>query len=96
MPRQAHRPSSIVFRIGFFLFVSSCIAFAQHPGEVIYQKLCIDCHGKEGQGVDGKYDEPLVGDRTLEALAKKIEKTMPEDRAELCVGEDAKQVAANI
>jgi hypothetical protein len=96
MPRQAHRPSSIVFRLGFFLFVSSCIAFAQHPGEVIYQKLCIDCHGKEGQGVDGKYDEPLVGERSLEALAKKIEKTMPEDRAELCVGEDAKQVAAYI
>lgn len=67
---------------------------AVHPGEVIYQKLCVECHGKNGQGVDGKYDEPLIGERTLDALARKIEKTMPEDNEGACVGEDAKQVAA--
>lgn len=66
----------------------------EHPGAVIYQKLCVECHGKNGQGVDGKYDEPLIGERTLEALSRKIEKTMPEDNEGACVGEDAKQVAA--
>ncbi len=68
----------------------------EHPGAIIYKKLCAECHGRDGQGVDGKYDEPLVGDRTLEALSKKIEKTMPEDNEGACVGEDAKQVAAYI
>ena len=67
-----------------------------HPGAVIYQKLCLECHGKDGQGVDGEYDDPLIGERTLEALARKIEKTMPEDNVGACVGEDAKQVAAYI
>ncbi len=69
---------------------------AKHPGAVIYEKMCLECHGADGQGVDGKYDEPLVGNRTLEALARKIEKTMPEEKVGTCVGEDAKQVAAYI
>jgi len=57
---------------------------------------CASCHGKDGMGVDGEYDEPLVGERTLRSLARKIEKTMPEDNVGACVGEDAKQVAAYI
>lgn len=67
-----------------------------HPGEIIYRKQCAECHGKDGMGVDGEYDEPLIGERTLEALARKIEKTMPEDNVGACVGDDAKQVAAYI
>jgi hypothetical protein len=58
--------------------------------------MCAECHGKNGQGVDGKYDEPLIGDRSLEALTRKIEKTMPEDKEGTCVGEDAKAVSAYI
>lgn len=69
---------------------------APHPGAVIYEKMCAECHGKNGQGVDGKYDEPLIGDRSLEALTRKIEKTMPEDKEGTCVGEDAKAVSAYI
>lgn len=71
-------------------------AISSHPGAAIYQKLCMECHGKNGEGVAGKYDEPLVGDRSLVALTRKIEKTMPEDNEGACVGEDAKQVAAYI
>jgi hypothetical protein len=67
-----------------------------HPGAVIYEAMCVECHGKDGQGVDGKYDEPLTGERTLEALTRKIEKTMPEDKEGTCVGEDAKAVASYI
>lgn len=67
-----------------------------HPGAAIYDAMCVECHGKDGQGVDGKYDEPLTGERTLEALTRKIEKTMPEDKEGTCVGEDAKAVASYI
>ncbi|MDB6119439.1 MAG: cytochrome c [Verrucomicrobiaceae bacterium] len=65
-------------------------------GEVIYQKLCLECHGKNGGGVKDKYDEPLHGNRTVEALAKRIARTMPDDDVGACVGEDAKDVAAYI
>src|SRR6476646_11008884 len=69
---------------------------AQHPGAVIYQKLCAECHGDHGQGVDGKYDDPLTGERSADQLARKIEKTMPEDNEGACVGDDARKVAAYI
>lgn len=68
----------------------------EHPGAVIYRKLCVDCHGARGQGVADKYDEPLHGNRSVEALAKRIARTMPDDNVGACVGEDAKQVAAYI
>ena len=69
---------------------------ATHPGAVIYQKMCAECHGDKGQGVEGKDDDPLTGTRLPDALAKKIAKTMPKDHEGTCVGEDAKQVAAYI
>ncbi len=65
-------------------------------GEAIYRKLCIECHGEKGVGVDDKYKEPLYGDRSLASLTRRIDKTMPEDKPELCVGEDAAAVAAYI
>lgn len=71
-------------------------AEAEHPGAAIYQKLCAECHGKKGEGVQDKYDEPLHGNRSVENLAKRIARTMPDDNIGACVGEDAKQVAAYI
>src|SRR6188768_705912 len=67
-----------------------------HPGAAIYTKICAECHGDKGQGVPDKYDEPLHGSRSVEGLAKRIERTMPDDNVGACVGEDAKQVAAYI
>ncbi len=85
--------------LGMVAFVAaglfSAVA-AEHPGAVIYGKLCADCHGDKGQGVADKYDEPLHGNRSIEALAKRIARTMPDDDVGACVGEDAKQVAAYI
>jgi hypothetical protein len=69
---------------------------ADHPGAVIYRAQCAECHGNQGEGVAGKYDEPLTGDRGLESLARKIARTMPEEDPDLCTGEDAAQVAAYI
>ena len=71
-------------------------AAAEHPGAVIYRKLCAECHGDKGQGVADKYDEPLHGNRTVAALAKRIARTMPDGNAGKCVGRDSEQVAAYI
>ena len=65
-------------------------------GEQIYRDDCVRCHGSHGQGVAGKYDEALFGERSVESLAKLIAKTMPEDKPGTCTGEDAQKVAAYI
>ncbi len=65
-------------------------------GREIYRQQCAKCHGREGQGVKGKYDEALHGDRSLENLTRYIDKAMPEDDPGRCVGEDAAAVARYI
>jgi len=82
--------------LGLSLSASLHVNAAPHPGQVIYEKQCVECHGDKGQGVKDKTKEPLTGERSLEVLAGKIERTMPEDDEDACVGEDAKQVAAYI
>src|SRR5438093_1324190 len=77
----------------FALGLSFGTEVKEQPGAVIYRKLCVECHGKNGEGVQDKYDEPLHGNRSVEALAKRIARTMPDDNVGACVGEDAKQVA---
>ncbi|HEY2341547.1 MAG TPA: cytochrome c, partial [Chthoniobacteraceae bacterium] len=69
---------------------------ADLPGAKIYQHTCADCHGKNGEGVPDKYDEPLQGNRSIESLAKRISRTMPDDDPGTCTGDDAKQVAEYI
>lgn len=65
-------------------------------GQAIYREQCAECHGDKGQGVPEKYDDPLVGNRSLDSLTRRIDRTMPEDKAELCVGDDARAVAEYI
>ncbi len=69
---------------------------ANEKGAEIYRNLCAECHGPHGEGAPGEYDEPLYGNRSIESLAGRIERTMPEDEEDLCVGEDAKAVAEYI
>jgi len=64
-----------------------------HPGKAIYQNLCVECHGGNGEGVADKADDPLQGNRDIASLASRIERTMPEDEEDLCVAGDAKAVA---
>jgi hypothetical protein len=66
------------------------------PGEQIYRRQCARCHGANGEGVVKEYGKPLVGDRSVVELTKIIDKTMPEDAPEKCVGEDARVVAQYI
>ncbi len=62
-------------------------------GKAIYLESCADCHGAGGEGVEGAYEEPLVGDDSTGQLAKIIADTMPEGSPEDCIGEDALAVA---
>jgi cytochrome c553 len=71
-------------------------AVGTRAGEVIYREDCARCHGRAGEGVAGKADEPLYGQRTVDALTRYIEKNMPEDKVGTCVGPDAQSVAAYI
>ena len=74
------------------------VAAAPKPpeGRDLYRKQCTKCHGKSGEGVKGKYDDVLHGDWSLEKLTRYIDKNMPEDAPEKCVGEDAVAVARYI
>ena len=52
---------------------------APRAGEVVYREDCMRCHGPVGQGVAGKADEPLVGEKSVSSLAKYIAREMPEN-----------------
>ena len=52
---------------------------APRDGEVVYRDDCMRCHGPVGQGVAGKADEPLVGEKSIASLAKYIAREMPEN-----------------
>ena len=52
---------------------------APRAGEVVYRQDCMSCHGPVGEGVAGKADEPLVGEKSIGSLAKYIAREMPED-----------------
>ena len=78
------------------LWLLSACAFAapvEHPGRLLYQKLCSECHGDRGQGVEDEYDEPLTGEKSLEALARQIDRTMPEDDPDKTTAADSKLIA---
>lgn len=73
-----------------------CHADQDRTGEQIYKQLCASCHGGRGEGDNKNYPQPLAGDRSVTELSQYIEKTMPENEPEKCVGEDAKKVAAYV
>ena len=71
--------------------------FSRKPdGPAIYKQQCAKCHGPAGQGVKGKYSDPLVGDWSVEKLTRYIAKTMPEDKPGSCTGPHADAVARYI
>jgi hypothetical protein len=81
--------------VAWCLLASTAAACAatKPDGAAIYLRLCAECHGSEGQGVRGKFDDPLVGDDSLDRLTRIIHKTMPEDAEDKCVDADAAAVA---
>ncbi len=65
-------------------------------GDAIYAQYCASCHGKNGEGVEDECDEPLHGERSLESLARYIDKRMPEDDPDLLDAEQSRRVAEYI
>jgi cytochrome c553 len=61
--------------------------------ERLYGQLCASCHGADGYGVPGKYERPLVGERSSHQLARFVDKRMPKDDPGKLVGKAAKEVA---
>jgi mono/diheme cytochrome c family protein len=65
-------------------------------GAAIYKQHCVECHGQSGEGVAGKADDTLAGDRTLESLGRYIDKNMPEEDPDAIGAEESRLVAAYI
>ncbi len=68
----------------------------EDPGQRVYVKECASCHGKVGEGVDDEYDKALAGDKSVQQLARYIEKRMPDEAPKRVTGEDALNVARYI
>lgn len=66
------------------------------PGAAIYKAECTKCHGKNGEGVKGEYDDALVGDWSLEKLTRYIAKNMPDDDPGTLSHADSETVARYI
>ena len=65
-------------------------------GPDIFKRQCAKCHGKNGEGVKGKFEDPLQGERSLEKLTRYIERNMPDDKPGSCTGQNATNVATFI
>jgi len=62
----------------------------------LYEQKCASCHGADGQGVAGVYEAALAGPRSVAELTGLIERTMPEDDPDDCVGAEAAAMAQYI
>lgn len=71
-------------------------ASSDPKGKQIYAQHCASCHGDKGQGVDDEYDEPLWGSKSVESLTRYIHKSMPEEKEDTVVDDDARAVAQYI
>ncbi|MEM7697857.1 MAG: DUF1592 domain-containing protein [Verrucomicrobiota bacterium] len=100
MDRQILTTQTTLLALGVCaLSVGSTVALdlENHPGKAIYQQHCVSCHGPGGGGADDYPEiDPLFGSRSIESLAGRIDRTMPEFEEELVVGKDAEAVAEYI
>jgi hypothetical protein len=69
---------------------------AMPNGSAIYRQQCAKCHGRNGEGVQKKYKDALYGDWSIEKLTRYIDRNMPDDDPDKCVGADAETVARYI
>ncbi len=85
------------FAFAFLLAVAPFVLEAAGPdGRGVYRKYCVECHGKNGEGVKGKFEQALFGDRTVDRLARYIDKNMPEDHPEKVDAAQSEAVAQYI
>lgn len=43
--------SPLIFLIGAFVYSFFSYGVLDHPGKLLYEKNCADCHGKAGEGI---------------------------------------------
>jgi hypothetical protein len=95
LPRFCSSRTVFVFTV---LFVASSSSAATDRdkemarGKAIFAQQCADCHGDNGQGVEGAYESPLEGDLSVDQLISYVDETMPEGDPDACSGEDARLV----
>ncbi len=65
-------------------------------GARIWAQDCVSCHGPLGEGVAGKSDEALRGEKTVAALADYVAREMPEDDPGSLSAEEARRVAEHL
>ncbi len=65
-------------------------------GSAIFRQDCASCHGPAGEGVAGKADEALFGEKSVSALARYIQAEMPEDSPGSLSRAEAEAVASHI
>jgi len=87
-----------LFRWILFGAVAGMVSAADlsRRGATVYRKDCARCHGPMGEGVAGKYDESLSGEKSVAALASYIRRTMPEDDPGSLSESDALAVATHV
>jgi hypothetical protein len=87
-----------LWMLAVLLFGQQSSFGGQHAlnGSQIFSQLCAKCHGANGQGVKGKYDDALQGDWSLDRLSRYIDKKMPDDDPGRCRGAEAEAVARYI
>ena len=97
MKRRSHHLRACALALTLLSLPAAALAAETHSvGKAVYENLCVRCHGPKGEGVADKHNEPLYGDRSLKSLARLIERTMPEEDPDKCVGDDAAKVAEYI
>ena len=78
----------------FFLLLTVAVpALLAEDGAAIYARHCASCHGDKGEGVPDEYDEPLQGERSIESLARYIDRNMPEDDPDVLDANQSRLVA---
>jgi cytochrome c553 len=95
---RAHRylTWALFFCVGIVLCPLSTAWADNRTGEQIYRQRCAKCHGASGEGTDDNYPNRLVGNKSVDQLARFIAKKMPKDSPQKCEGEDAQKVSAYI
>src|SRR5437016_13610177 len=88
------RTRSLLLLLGLLLGLQNLSA-ANRPvsGRDLFRQECAKCHGRNGEGVKGKYDGHLQGERSLEKLTRYIERNMPDDNPGKLAADDAATVA---
>jgi len=86
---------TILSSLGIVLNPFTAVAETR-TGEQTYRQRCAKCHGASGEGTDDNYPNRLVGDKSVDQLARFIAKKMPKDSPQKCEGEEAQKVAAYI